>query len=75
MRKSLPVFTPGIILGHGFLLDCKMARRKLIFFQTTGKLYNVINIFNFGARRDTAQAEFGPAVGIIWVSGIPEPLQ
>lgn len=75
MRKSLSVSTPGIILGHGVLLDCKMTRRELIPFQTNGKLYYVIDIFNFGGRRDTAQAEFGHVVGIIRVSGIPEPLQ
>lgn len=65
----------GIVLGHGFLLDCKMARRKLIAFQTNGKLYYVISIFNFGGRRDTAQAEFGHVVAIIRVPGIPESFQ
>lgn len=65
------MFTPGIILNRG-LLDCKMASRKFISFQTNGKLYYTINILNFGGGKDTAQAEFGHVVGIIRVPGIPE---
>lgn len=44
-------------------------------FQTNGKLYYVINILNFGGRRDIPLAQFGHVVGIIRVPGIPEPLQ